>query len=140
MEGGDGFAEAAFDGVYAAIEKTKWREGSNRAILLISDAPSHDLGEYNPQHLTAEVLVQEAAAKGVRIHALLLGDPKIRGILKMLSRARDQYEALASGVNHSMAGQFTGIDSYEVGSYRDAVADIVMKWVREIKERQRGYF
>ena len=39
--GGSDIPEALLDGLYDAVHNIKWRENSERIVVLISDAPPH---------------------------------------------------------------------------------------------------
>jgi Mg-chelatase subunit ChlD len=66
-EGGGDEPEAVMDGLWDALQKSQWRQGSQRVILLVGDAPAHDPCKCE---LTFPRIYAEAKKQDVRIFAL----------------------------------------------------------------------
>ncbi len=69
--GGGDIPEAVYEGLYMAITRTNWSQ-DERLVILVGDAPPHPRPRGT---ITRERVVEEAANRGVRIHAILLPHP-----------------------------------------------------------------
>ena len=69
-EGGD-VPEAVYEAIYASCEFYTWREDANRLIILIGDAEPHPTPR-NTGKYSKDFVMGIAAAKGIKIHSILL--------------------------------------------------------------------
>jgi hypothetical protein len=98
-QGGGDAPEAVFDGVYDACAGLAWRAYSRRFVLLVGDAPPHDVraheGIGTPCRcgLTQHTVTAAAEQHGVTIHALPL----------TAGATSDAFQALAEGTGGECA-------------------------------------
>ncbi len=86
--------EDMFAGVKTAIEKSAWREGALRIIILVGDAPSHESGhKWNSTKLDEKTLRTLASENNVTIFGIHV-KPKIRKKYNKL--AEKQFKELAT--------------------------------------------
>jgi hypothetical protein len=125
VSGGGDRREAVFDGVYEAIVNTKWTAKSNRAIVLIGDAPSHtDNTLMNPAGHTVESLLQRAAEKSVRINTICVVHD---------SETTDQFSELSRGVNAVLQGKaHVGYDRIQ-----EVIVETIESWIADTRAQPR---
>jgi len=69
----DDWAEAGYDGLFAALTETPWRGGdlSARVVVLIGDNSFHEPeSDKNPRNIGIDVIGREARARGIPVYTL----------------------------------------------------------------------
>jgi len=92
----DGYEEAGFDGLFAAVTGTAWRgdELSTRVVVLIGDNSFHEPGsERNPGDIGVAAIRREAEARRVKIFTLNIDGA---GGREEQHRHLEQFEAIAA--------------------------------------------
>ncbi len=85
--------EDLFAGVHDAITKTAWREGSQRFIIVVGDAPAHELGhKWNSSNLDEKTLRTLANESDVTIVGIHVRPERLRK--KYNNLAKRQFEGL----------------------------------------------
>ena len=93
------FAEDMFSGISDAMDKTSWTDESIKLIILVGDAPSHEVGhKWNLSGQNEETLRSLANDSGIYIASLHLKNPKSA---KYHELAEVQYRALATNPGSS---------------------------------------
>ena len=88
------FAEDMFSGVSDAMQKTAWSKDSIKLIILVGDAPSHEMGhKWNLSGQNEETLRSLADDSGIYIASLHLKNPRAKRYHEL---AQIQYSTLAS--------------------------------------------
>jgi serine/threonine-protein kinase PpkA len=114
------FEEDVFAGVADAITRTPWSPNALRFIILIGDAPSHELGhKWNSSGMDAVSLRELADVGRVSIFAMHLKDSKFP---QFHDAAREQFQTLAA--NRGMGTQtqsvsYHALNAREVGSFTE---------------------
>ncbi len=96
--------EDMFAGVQTAIEKSPWREGSHRFMIIVGDAPSHESGHKwnstNQDEQTLRKLLNDNNITTLAIHI----NPKVRKKFNRL--AKKQFTALTTNKGTGIAGMW----------------------------------
>ena len=106
--------EDLFAGVSDALEKTAWREGAVRIVVIVADAPAHEAGhKWNSSGKEENTLRTLASERGVNILALHLNPPKTKRYNRVAER---QLRALSlnPGTDKSF---YWGISARDVDSF-----------------------
>lgn len=69
-EGGD-VPEAVYEALYASLKYLDWRDDAQKKIILIGDAPAHDIPR-GPKKISREIVAELAASKGVSCDCIIL--------------------------------------------------------------------
>ncbi len=94
--------EDMFAGVKAAIENAPWREGSARFVIVVGDAPSHELGhKWNSTQLDEKSLRELATQNNVTVLGIHVA-PKVKKKYNRL--ALKQFTALTTNKGALEAG------------------------------------
>ena len=113
--------EDLFAGVSDALEKTAWREGAVRIVVIVADAPAHEAGhKWNSSGKEENTLRTLASERGVSILALHLNPPKTKRYNRVAER---QLRALSlnPGTDKSF---YWGINARDVDSFGKAAEAI----------------
>ncbi len=113
--------EDLFAGVSDALEKTAWREGAVRILVIVADAPAHEAGhKWNSSGKEETTLRTLASERGVNILALHLNPPKTKRYNRLAER---QLRALSAnpGTDKSF---YWGINAKDVDSFGNTAGAI----------------
>ncbi len=148
------YAEDVLAGMKDAIEKTRWREGAARAIILIGDAPGREPGKTDPFSRRKDKPVGTAAEMGTNEirgladeHRVTVGTAYVNvpRYKEHLPIARQQFDAMATGANKratailsmDKAGDFDNFER-EVISWLTAQTMVSSQGGGEIKAETKG--
>ncbi|MDR2725207.1 MAG: VWA domain-containing protein, partial [Candidatus Adiutrix sp.] len=88
------FPEDVFSGVDDALYKTAWRPNSLKIMVLVGDAPSHEMGhKWNYSGKNAEALRAELSEKKITFFSVQI---RPNGAKRYQALAQDQFTTLAS--------------------------------------------
>jgi len=88
------FPEDVFSGVDDALYKTAWRPNSLKIMVLVGDAPSHEMGhKWNYSGKNAEALRTELSEKKISFFSVQI---RPNGAKRYQALAQDQFTTLAS--------------------------------------------
>lgn len=73
VSGGGDTREAILDAFETAMNDLQWRQGADKNILMIGDAPGHKVSKTSGATVD-EVLTQLASGDGIRVHPLLVAN------------------------------------------------------------------
>ncbi len=115
-------AEDVFSGIDDAIAKTAWRPGAIRILILVGDAPGHELGhKYNASGKGPDSLRVLANDSKVYIFALAVKDPRFK-------RHHDKIEAQFRGLsrNKGMGDEpaYYPVSSTDIPGFAQATVDL----------------
>ena len=125
------YAEDVLAGMKDAIEKTKWREGTARMIILIGDAPGREPGKTDPFSRNKNKPVGTAAGMGpdeirgladkyrVTVGTAYINVPRYKEHLPI---ARRQFDALASGTDKRAAAI---LNMGKAGDFENFASDVI---------------
>ncbi len=106
--------EDLFAGVSDALEKTAWREGAVRIVVVVADAPAHEAGhKWNSSGKEENTLRTLATERGVNILALHLNPPKTKRYNRVAERQLRTL-SLNPGTDKSF---YWGISARDVDSF-----------------------
>ncbi len=138
------YAEDVLAGMKDAIEKTKWREGAARAIILIGDAPGREPGKTDPFSRRKDKPVGTAAEMGtneirgladkhrVSVGTVYVNVPRYKEHLPI---ARQQFDALATGAN-KRATAILSMD--KAGDFENFSRDVITWLVAQTMVANQG--
>ncbi len=104
--------EAVLDGLKRALEDTQWTDRHFKVILLVGDAPPHDIfREKNPLKLTTDEIIHIAEEKFVRFLTFKIGEQE-----------RAAFENLALKTEDSLRGRFRAIPKDDLPTFKSNLA------------------
>jgi hypothetical protein len=131
------FPEDVFSGVNDALTKTAWTPNALRFIVLVGDAPSHELGHpWNYSGQSAETLRQFANDHSVYIFALhaKYNDPRLERIHVL---AEKQFRTLATNKGAPEAAYFS-VNGLDVDAFAQNARQIAEQLVQIIDNAKKG--
>jgi serine/threonine-protein kinase PpkA len=131
------FDEDVFSGVSDAMTKTAWTDNALRFIVLVGDAPSHELGNrWNYSGQSAETLRQFANDHSTYIFALhaKYPDPPLERFHVL---AEKQFRALTTNKGTTEAAYFS-VNNLDVNAFTQAASQIADRLVQIIAEAKKG--
>ncbi len=130
----DDIPEDMFAGVRDALMAKNWRENSIKLIILVGDAPSHELGhKWNSSGMDEQTLRALADQKQTAIVALHLKPPKRKKFFKL---AENQFKALSmnAGCPTPLYWAINANDMDAFGKYTKAIAQGIVDYVSAGRE------
>lgn len=124
-------AEDMFAGVADAINKTQWRDGAIRLILLVGDAPSHKAGhKWNSSGLEESTLRALANENKVTVLSLHINPPSTKKYNRL---AAAQFKTLAQnpGTETPMYWSIGVKDPQAFNTISEAITSSVLTYVEE---------
>jgi serine/threonine-protein kinase PpkA len=131
------FDEDVFSGVNDAMTKTAWTLDALRFIVLVGDAPNHELGDrWNYSGQSAETLRQFANDHSTYIFALhaKYADPRLERFHVL---AEKQFRTLTTNKGTSEAAYYS-VNGLDVNAFTQAARQIADRLVQVIAEAKKG--
>nr|WP_320010209.1 vWA domain-containing protein [uncultured Desulfobulbus sp.] len=101
--GSQGYAEDVYSGVNGAVDKTSWTPNALRFVILVGDAPAHELGhKWNSSGQSATTLRNLANDRNITLLTIHIKDPDPRAE-EYHYTAEDQFMTLST--NRGVAGE-----------------------------------
>ncbi len=126
------FDEDVFSGVSDAISKTQWRDNSARIVILVGDAPGHELGsEWNVSGYDQETLRIIADESNVKLFALHINPPKTKKYNKIAAK---QFKALSKNSNSDVA-MYWSVASNDIAGFENVsnqLSNAIVEYVSDI--------
>lgn len=120
----DSYPEDVFSGVMHAMEKTPWRTGTTRILVLVGDAPGHvRKDEGGATGMDAPQVRQRATDNGVKIVAAHIKDSSRDNFIKYHALGDAQFQQLSKNDNRAPA--FVSIQSTDSGDFELLLGDIL---------------
>lgn len=116
--------EAVFDGYFASVTETSWKESPNtlRVIILIGDASGHQPGHpKNPMNYSSDLLLHKASENRVRTIAVKINS----GRMEDDALSKSQFFEIAEGFTDADKGSFIQVD------YPDREDDVPTQFVEK---------
>jgi hypothetical protein len=126
------FDEDVFSGVSDAIAKTQWRDNSIRIVILVGDAPGHELGsEWNVSGYEQSTLRTIANESNVEMFALHINPPKTKKYNKIAAK---QFKTLSlnPGTDESL---YWAVPSTDIAAFENAsnlLSNAIVKYASTI--------
>ena len=128
--------EDMFAGIADAVEKTAWRDGALRLVVVVGDAPSHEAGhKWNASGKDENTLRALATERNVSILALHLNPPKTKRFNKVAER---QLRALSLNPGTEKS-YYWGINANDVASFgmmAEAITDTLVGYLEGAARQQ----
>lgn len=136
------YAEDVLAGVYDAIEKTKWRNGTARTIILIGDAPGREPGQTDPHsarkdkpvgtaaNVDIKGIQERAQSKNIDIATAYINAEKYAEHLPI---AKKQFGDMASKTEESASAI---LPSNDLSKFKDFTKDFSMMLFAQVKNTQ----
>jgi serine/threonine-protein kinase PpkA len=131
------YPEDVFSGVHKALTATKWRDGALHFLLLIGDAPSHELG--HPQNLSGQdenTLRSYASDQKVSIMAFYLKNPSYVRYHELAAR---QFRKLADNLGVTKGPTYSdSISTGDIEGFRHHLRGVFEELVKLVAQAKRG--
>ncbi|ADK84832.1 serine/threonine protein kinase PpkA [Desulfarculus baarsii DSM 2075] len=130
------YPEDVFSGVDDAMRKTAWDDNAIKFMVLVGDAPGHELGhKWNLSGQDENTLRSIADDGSFYLLALHVKNPKAT---KHNPRAEQQYGVL--GLNKGSGGQttYTAVDSQDAAAYGVAAESLTQAIVSVVRAAKQG--
>jgi len=125
------FQEDMFSGISDAIEKTAWNTNSIKLIILVGDAPSHEVGhKWNLSGQNEETLRSLANDAGIYITSMHLNNPKAK---KYSELAETQYSTLANNPGGDNSSSFLQISTTDKDAFRKEALALTEAFIGNLK-------
>lgn len=130
------YAEDLFSGVDDALRQTSWDPGAIRIIVLVGDAPGHELGhKWNLSGQSEETLRALANDGKTYIFALHVKEPKAK---KFHEAAEAHFATLSRNEGMNGASAYWDTASNDLDGFAAATGDIATALIRSIKKVKSG--
>ena len=129
------FPEELFSGLSDAIEKTAWTPGAMRIIVLVGDAPGHELGhKWNLSGLDETTARALATRSNITLLTIQI---RPQGAVKFQKIAEKQFKVLALGPGMDVPAYYS-IDGKDMASFSNVTGTIVASLQHIVDAAQKG--
>jgi len=129
------FPEDVFSGLSDAIEKTAWTPGAMRIIVLVGDAPGHELGQkWNLSGLDETTARALATRSNITLLTIQI---RPQGAVKFQKIAEKQFKTLALGAGMDTPAYYS-VDGKDMNSFAAITGTIVASLQQIVNEAQKG--
>lgn len=129
------FPEDMFSGVSDAIQKTKWTPGAARILILVGDAPGHELGhKRNASSLDETTAHTLAAEKNITLMAIQI---RPQGAVRHQKIAERQFKALSLNSGTDTPAYYS-VDSRNIQAFSNVTATLVASLQGIVQAAQQG--
>lgn len=136
--GSQDYDEDVFSGVDKAMRETQWTPDALRFIVLIGDAPSHELGHpWNYSGQSAQTLRGFADDNKIYIFALHIKDPDPRAT-PFHERAEPQFRTLSRNKGMEGESSYYSVASIDLDGFARATQDIAEVLVAMVAQAKQG--
>lgn len=116
------FPEDMFSGVSDAITQTQWTPGALRIVVLVGDAPGHELGhKWNLSGYGEETLRTLATEHNITLLGIQV---RPKGAAKHQAKAEEQFKVLSLGKGSDIPAYYS-IQGTDMGSFAKTTGTIV---------------
>lgn len=135
--GSEDYPEDVFSGIDNAMNETKWHSQALRFIILVGDAPSHEMG--HPRNYSGK---NEKTLRGfaddhhIYIFALHVRNPDPR-VTPFHRLAEEQFRHLSSNKGQELASYY-GVDSTDLNGFAQSAKNIAGALVQIVEQAKRG--
>ncbi len=130
------YAEEVFAGIDKAMTDTQWTEGAMRIIILVGDAPGHEVGhEQNTCGQGEDTLRILADQNKFTIFALHIKDKAAKESWGLAER---QFRTLSRNRGLEGSSSYFSVDSEDRDGFTTISRDISTQLVNEIEEAKKG--
>ena len=129
------FPEEMFSGLSDAIEKTAWTPDAMRIVVLVGDAPGHELGhKWNLSGLDETTARALATRSNITLFAIQI---RPQGAVKFQKIAEKQFKTLALGPGMDTPAYYS-VDGKDMKSFAAVTGTIVTSLKQIVNEAQKG--
>lgn len=122
ISGSQGYAEDVFSGINGAVDETAWTPDGIKLVILVGDAPSHEVGhKWNASGQSQDTLRAIADDRGISIFALHIKDPQAE---KYHETAIEQFQALSTNEGAGDIPSYFAVASDDLPGFEKATRDV----------------
>ena len=134
--GSDDYPEDVFSGVDKAMRDTRWRDNALRFIVLMGDAPSHELGHrWNYSGQTEKTLRSYADDQKIYLLAFHIKDPRA---VQFHELAETQFRHLARNKGVDSGSSYYSSDARDLEGFTRATNAIAEEFVGIVAAAKQG--
>jgi hypothetical protein len=138
--GSEGYAEDMFSGVKGAVDETSWTSNAIRFIVLVGDAPSHEVGhQWNASGQSQDTLRTIANDRNITIFAIHIKDPQAE---KYHATAIEQLQVLSANKGQEGGAAYYSTASADLAGFEHvtkSVTDSVIAFLEKVgKEKKKA--
>jgi hypothetical protein len=129
------FEEDVFSGVDEALRNTAWRKDALRVLVLVGDAPGHNVGHpWNVSRQGPDTLRSLADDRGIFVYALHVKSPRFK---RYHGAAERQFTALAKNPGMTESA-YVGVDAGDLQSFAAATAAVTDAVLSALEQASAG--
>ena len=133
--GSEGYAEDMFSGVHGALDKTAWTPGAIKFVVLVGDAPAHEVGhKWNATGQNQETLRAIANDRSVSIYAIHIKDPEAE---QYHATALEQLQALSANKGQAGYPAYYSTASTDLVGFENVTKDVTDAIVEFLKKAEK---
>lgn len=130
------YPEDVFSGIADALAETKWTPGAMRVMVLLGDAPGHELGhQYNISGQDSNSLRSLANDAKVYLFALHVKDPRAE---RFHEEAENQFRALSMNKGMGQDSSYFSVSSKDLPGFAQAAAELTASLNTMLTEAKQG--
>jgi len=130
--GSEGYAEDMFSGVNGAIDQTSWTPNAIRFVVLVGDAPAHEVGhKWNATGQNQNTLRAIANDRSISIFAIHIKDPEAE---QYHATAMEQFQALSSNRGQAGGPAYYSTASTDLVGFENVTTDVTSAIVEFLKK------
>ena len=138
--GSQGYAEDVFSGINGALNETSWTEDAIRVVILVGDAPSHEVGhKWNASGQSQDTLRAIANDRNITIVAFHIKDPDPRAE-QYHGTAEEQFQILSTNPGVQSGPAYFSVVANDPQGFEDAtkgVANLFIGILENAREVQK---
>ena len=135
--GSEGYAEDMFSGVHGALDKTAWTPDAIRLVVLVGDAPAHEVGhKWNATGQNQETLRAIANDRSISIFAIHIKDPEAE---QYHATAMEQMQLLGANKGQEGGPAYYSTASTDLVGFENVTKDVtnaVIEFLSEAKKKK----
>ncbi|MBM9514881.1 vWA domain-containing protein [Desulfogranum marinum] len=140
-EGSKGYAEDVFSGMHATFENTQWTPNAMRLVILVGDAPSHELGhKWNASGQNEKTLRTIASDRKITVFAIHIKDPNPKA-QQYHAIAEQQFQSLSLNKGMGEQSSYMDVASDDITGFEQTTKEItaqILSMLGEIKQVKAG--
>jgi len=132
----DDYAEDVFSGINNAVSQTAWNDGAIRIIVLLGDAPGHELGhKYNASGHSTQTLRALSDDASIYLYAMHVKAPRA---VKYHEPAEMQFMELSANPGMQGGSAYYSMSSENIDGFKQVASDISYALTSMLKTAKEG--
>ncbi len=136
--GSQGYAEDVFSGVNGAVDATAWTPNAIRFVILVGDAPSHEVGhKWNTSGQSSSTLRAIANDRNITIYAIHIKDPQAE---QYHATAVEQFQLLSTNKGVEGGPAYYSTSSTDLPGFEKvtkSVTDSIIGFLEKIDQEKK---